>query len=95
MSLCGNQNLADAHLSLSLIVFVVDAGFALQQSTVDVAEEFQRLRAHTEIHRHEYRDAVWFILADASAGRSHRFSPAAYRFIGLMDGECKGATGKM
>ncbi len=46
-----------------------------------------RLRIHVKIHRHEYRGAVWFILQDDAAGRAHRFSPAAYHFIGLMDGE--------
>jgi putative peptide zinc metalloprotease protein len=45
-----------------------------------------RIRAHAEIHRHAYRDKVWFILQDHAAGRSHRFSPAAHHFIGLMDG---------
>ena len=46
-----------------------------------------RIRAHTLIHRHAYRGKVWFVLQDEAAGRSHRFSPAAHRFIGLMDGE--------
>jgi putative peptide zinc metalloprotease protein len=45
-----------------------------------------RIRAHAEIHRHAYRDKVWFVLQDHAAGRSHRFSPAAHHFIGLMDG---------
>ncbi len=51
-----------------------------------VAELKPRIRRHIEIHRHVYRDSVWFILQDPVAGRSHRFSPAAYRFIGMMDG---------
>jgi putative peptide zinc metalloprotease protein len=46
-----------------------------------------RIRAHALIHRHAYRDKVWFILQDQAAGRSHRFSPAAHHFIGLMDGD--------
>jgi putative peptide zinc metalloprotease protein len=46
-----------------------------------------RIRAHAVIHRHAYRDKVWFVLQDHAAGRSHRFSPAAHHFIGLMDGE--------
>jgi putative peptide zinc metalloprotease protein len=46
-----------------------------------------RIRAHTVIHRHAYRGQVWFILQDHASGRSHRFSPAAHHFIGLMDGE--------
>lgn len=45
-----------------------------------------RIRAHAVIHRHAYRERVWFVLQDHAAGRSHRFSPAAHHFIGLMDG---------
>ena len=52
-----------------------------------VAELKPRLRSHAQIHRHDYRGKVWFILQDHAAGRSHRFSPAAYRFIGMMDGK--------
>ena len=52
-----------------------------------VAELKPNLRSHAQIHRHDYRGKVWFILQDHVAGRSHRFSPAAYRFIGLMDGK--------
>ena len=51
-----------------------------------VADLKPRIRAHAVIHRHAYRDKVWFILQDQAAGRSHRFSPAAHHFIGLMDG---------
>ena len=46
-----------------------------------------RIRAHTEIHRHVYRGRIWFLLQDHAAGRSHRFTPAAHYFIGLMDGD--------
>lgn len=46
-----------------------------------------RLRKHAELHRHDYRGKVWYVLQDHASGRSHRFSPAAYRFIGLMDGQ--------
>jgi putative peptide zinc metalloprotease protein len=52
-----------------------------------VADLKPRLRGHAEIHRHDYRGRVWFILQDHAAGRSHRLSPAAYRFIGIMDGK--------
>jgi putative peptide zinc metalloprotease protein len=45
-----------------------------------------RIRAHAAIHRHAYRGEVWFVLQDQAAARSHRFSPAAHHFIGLMDG---------
>lgn len=46
-----------------------------------------RIRSHARIHRHAYRGKIWFVLQDQAAGRSHRFSPAAHHFIGLMDGE--------
>ena len=46
-----------------------------------------RIRVHAQIHRHAYRGEIWFVLQDHASGRSHRFSPAAHQFIGLMDGE--------
>lgn len=46
-----------------------------------------RIRAHVQIHRHAFRGEVWFVLQDHAEERSHRFSPAAHHFIGLMDGE--------
>jgi putative peptide zinc metalloprotease protein len=51
-----------------------------------VADLKPRIRAHAVIHRHAYRGKVWFVLQDQAAGRSHRFTPAAHHFIGLMDG---------
>lgn len=45
-----------------------------------------RLRSHIEIHRHSYRGQIWFVLQDHATGRTHRLPPAAYRFVGLMDG---------
>ena len=52
-----------------------------------VADLKPRIRKHAELHRHDYRGKVWFLLQDHAGGRSHRFSPAVYRFIGLMDGQ--------
>ena len=46
-----------------------------------------RIRAHAKILRQSFRGEVWFVLQDQVAERSHRFSPAALYFIGLMDGE--------
>jgi putative peptide zinc metalloprotease protein len=46
-----------------------------------------RLRPHARVHRHKYRGHTWFVLQDLSTGRFHRFRPAAYRVIGLMNGE--------
>jgi putative peptide zinc metalloprotease protein len=45
-----------------------------------------RLRSHAQIHRHQYRGQTWYVLQDRSTDRFHRFSPAAYLVIGLMDG---------
>ena len=45
-----------------------------------------RIRSHAKIVRQSFRDKVWFVLLDQAAERSHRFSPAAHYFIGLMDG---------
>jgi len=59
----------------------------LSPSWYRVAGLKPRIRAHARIHRHAYRGKVWFVLQDQAAGRSHRFSPAAHHFIGLMDGD--------
>jgi putative peptide zinc metalloprotease protein len=45
-----------------------------------------RLRSHVRISRHHYRGQPWYVLQDSAAARYHRFSPAAYFMIGLMDG---------
>lgn len=52
-----------------------------------VASLKPRIRSHARILRQSFRDKVWFVLQDFAAERSHRFSPAAHHFIGLMDGE--------
>jgi putative peptide zinc metalloprotease protein len=51
-----------------------------------VASLKPRIRAHARILRQSFRGKVWFVLQDQAAERSHRFSPAAHHFIGLMDG---------
>ena len=51
-----------------------------------VAELRPQLRSHARIHRHRYRGHVWFVMQDLSTGRFHRFTPTAYRVIGLIDG---------
>jgi putative peptide zinc metalloprotease protein len=40
-----------------------------------------------EIHRHHYRDELWYVLQDHASGRFQRFTPAAYQIIGLMNGK--------
>lgn len=51
-----------------------------------VAHLAPRLRKHVQLHRHVYRGQTWYVLQDHTSGRFHRFSPAAYQLIGLMDG---------
>ncbi len=51
-----------------------------------VAPLTPRLRSHATPHRHRYRGQIWYVLQDRSNERFHRFSPAAFSFIGLMDG---------
>ena len=46
-----------------------------------------RLRGHVRIHRHAYRGAVWYVVEDRVAGKYHRFNPASYRVVSLMDGK--------
>lgn len=52
-----------------------------------VANLTPTLRAHAQIHRQEYRGETWYVLQDPASERYHRFSPAAYFVIGLMDGK--------
>ncbi|HLB15986.1 MAG TPA: hypothetical protein VJM14_13730 [Burkholderiales bacterium] len=52
-----------------------------------VARLTPTLRAHAQIHRHQYRGETWYVLQDLASERFHRFSPAAYFVIGLMDGK--------
>ena len=46
-----------------------------------------RIRSHAKILRQSYRGELWYVLQDQAAERAHRFTPAAYTLIGLMDGE--------
>ena len=46
-----------------------------------------RLRSHLRVHRHRYRNSSWYVVEDNASGRSHRFTPAVYLFVGLMDGQ--------
>lgn len=45
------------------------------------------LHPHVDVHRHDYRGLIWYMLEDSTSGRHHRFNPAAYQFIGLLDGQ--------
>ncbi len=60
---------------------------ALQSSNwYRVADLKPRLRGHVRIHRHAYRDQVWYVVEDRMAAKYHRFNPASHRVICLMDG---------
>ncbi len=56
------------------------------QSWYRVVNLKPRLRSHAQIHRHVYRGQDWYVLQDHSTGRFTRFAPAAYFFVGLMNG---------
>lgn len=45
-----------------------------------------RLRSHIQIHRHVYRQEVWYVMQDQSNGEFHRYTPEANLLISLMDG---------
>jgi putative peptide zinc metalloprotease protein len=44
------------------------------------------LRSHARIHRHHYRGELWYVLEDRVSRKMHRFNPAAYYIVGLLDG---------
>jgi putative peptide zinc metalloprotease protein len=45
-----------------------------------------RLRPDAPIHRQVFRNQLWYVVHDPCGGRYHRFTPAAWSLIGLMDG---------
>lgn len=51
-----------------------------------VADLKPRLRGHVHVHRHVYRGEVWFVMEDRVSGKYHRFNPATYRVLSLMNG---------
>jgi putative peptide zinc metalloprotease protein len=51
-----------------------------------VAQLRPRLKGHARIHRHHYRGELWYVLEDRVSRRMHRFNPAAYYIVGLLDG---------
>jgi putative peptide zinc metalloprotease protein len=45
-----------------------------------------RLRSHARILRQHFRGQLWYVLQDPASGRFHRFTPAAYLLISMMNG---------
>ena len=52
-----------------------------------IAKLKPKLHAHVAIHRHNYRQQIWYLVENTITARSHRFNPVAYKFIGLLDGK--------
>ncbi len=52
-----------------------------------VADLRPRLVARARLHRHRYRNRVWYLLQDPASGRVHRFTPAARLVLAAMDGQ--------
>ncbi|WP_447599131.1 efflux RND transporter periplasmic adaptor subunit [Nitrospira sp. Nam80] len=62
------------------------AGDLFSASWYRVKAVIPRLRSHVRLQRHEYRGHVWYVFQDLMTDRFHRFTPAAYGVIGLIDG---------
>lgn len=56
------------------------------QSWHSVADLKPRLIPQARIHRHVYREQVWYVVQDQTGGRYHRLSAAAYALVLGMDG---------
>jgi len=51
-----------------------------------VADAKLRLRRDIEVRRHIYLGRPWHVLTDATGGKVHRLTPAAFAIVGRMDG---------
>jgi putative peptide zinc metalloprotease protein len=51
-----------------------------------VAGAKPKLRSDVEVRRHLYLERPWYIISDATGGKVHRLTPAAYAIVGRMDG---------
>lgn len=56
------------------------------QSWHSVASLRPCLMPHARIHRHVYRQQVWYVVQDQTGGRYHRLTPAAHALLQAMDG---------
>ena len=66
----------------------MSAGAPLESSLwYRVAPVRPRLAARARLHRHRYRDELWYLLQDPASGQVHRFTPAARYVIAAMNGE--------
>jgi len=56
------------------------------ESWYRVADLRPRLRATVQTHRQHFRGRVWHVVQDPTNNTFFRMHPAAYRFVGLLDG---------
>lgn len=59
----------------------------LSNSWYRVAALKPSLRSHARLHRHRYRNEVWYLLQDPVSNQVYRFTPAARLVIAGMDGK--------
>src|SRR5262249_43843940 len=45
------------------------------------------LKDHIEVTRHRYQAGAWYVVHNLATGRVHRFTPAAWLFVGRLDGQ--------
>ena len=62
------------------LAFHSDAWYRIEQVVPRITREAQ-------IHRQRYRGSAWYVVRDPASGRLHRFTPAAYLIVSLMDGQ--------
>ena len=46
-----------------------------------------RLRNAVQIHRQHYRGQMWYVIQDPANNQYYRLNPAAYHFVGMLDGQ--------
>ncbi len=51
-----------------------------------VAQLRPSLRKQVVVYRHTYRGKPWHVIEERSSEQHHRFKPATYFIVGLMDG---------
>ena len=56
------------------------------ESWYRVAELRPRLRSAVQIHRQQYRGQTWYVIQDPANNQFYRLPPAAYHFVGMLDG---------
>ena len=45
-----------------------------------------RLRTQAKVHRHSYRDRLWYVVENTSNSKFYRLTDGTYALCGLMDG---------